>query len=250
LLLGHFWSLCVEEQFYLVWPWVVLWVRDRRKLVSICLFFVVLCPIARVIAESVMPGFMVNQDVIFRWTAFRVDALLLGALIALVHNDATAARLHRFARTGFAILGGLALCRYAVWTFAPAVLSSSPKWRNTWGLSFVDLLSACVIIMALRPRSAASLVFTSDPLRRIGKISYGAYVFHDIFHMQFLWLAIRWGAASTDPASASSNAAVALAALVVTLLLASCSYRWYESIFLRWKQRWTRPVRMPALNQD
>ncbi|MGA8743994.1 MAG: hypothetical protein WB561_22565, partial [Terracidiphilus sp.] len=43
LFLGHFWSLCVEEQFYLVWPWIVFWIRDRRKLLWICAATVPVC---------------------------------------------------------------------------------------------------------------------------------------------------------------------------------------------------------------
>jgi peptidoglycan/LPS O-acetylase OafA/YrhL len=240
LLLGHFWTLCMEEQFYLIWPWVVLWVRDRQKLVSICLFFIAACPVARAVAFSHMPQFMLDQDVVTRWTPFRIDALLLGSLIALVRNEATARRMYLVARAGFVLLGAMALGRYIIWTFAPHFLSTASQWRETWGLSFVDILSACLIVMALEQRSAAYLVFSTDALRRIGKISYGAYVFHDIFHLQILWLVMRYGGSSLNQGSSFDNPIVAVIALLATLVLASCSYRWYESIFLRFKDRWTQ----------
>ena len=52
--LGHFWTLCVEEQFYLVWPWVVFAVRDRRKLINICVTCIIVVPFARSFAEATL----------------------------------------------------------------------------------------------------------------------------------------------------------------------------------------------------
>jgi peptidoglycan/LPS O-acetylase OafA/YrhL len=56
LRLGHFWTLCVEEQFYLLWPWVVFTVRDRRKVMAICLACIVVVPIARILAVAQHAG--------------------------------------------------------------------------------------------------------------------------------------------------------------------------------------------------
>ena len=83
--MGHFWSLCVEEQFYLVWPWVVFAVRDRRRLMACCIAAVVVTPIARVaIAAVAPPFFMVPLVGTVVLTPLRADALLLGGLIALL----------------------------------------------------------------------------------------------------------------------------------------------------------------------
>jgi peptidoglycan/LPS O-acetylase OafA/YrhL len=83
---GHFWSLCVEEQFYLIWPWVVFWLRDRRKLFYVCLSCVLICPIMRLVGNHLLPQFMLQQEVLYRWTPFRVDALLLGGLSCLGYH--------------------------------------------------------------------------------------------------------------------------------------------------------------------
>src|SRR4029077_19690247 len=60
LYLGHFWSLCVEEQFYLIWPWIVFRVRSMRTLLWICAATVVIVPLARVVTSHFAPSWMID----------------------------------------------------------------------------------------------------------------------------------------------------------------------------------------------
>ena len=237
LFFGHFWSLCVEEQFYLIWPWVVFRVRDRKKLLSICLACVVICPIMRLVGNHSLPQFMLDQEALYRWTPFRVDALLLGGLVALVRRGPSPRRLLIGARAGFAVL----LSVFVLWlALKPAALPGTvadmyPAWHFTRGLLFVDLLSACLIVMALESGSVVYRIFSVRPLRWLGRISYGAYVFHDIPHYLLYRLILHYHV--WDPRDA-----IALAGFACTLLLSWASFRWYETPFIRLKERWTRPA--------
>ena len=98
---GHFWSLCVEEQFYLIWPWVVFLVRDRKRLIQVCLACVLICPLMRLVGNHMLLEAGLDREVLYRWTPFRVDALLLGGLVALVRRGPSASRLLMAARVGF-----------------------------------------------------------------------------------------------------------------------------------------------------
>jgi peptidoglycan/LPS O-acetylase OafA/YrhL len=86
--------------------------------------------------------------------------------------------------------------------------------------------------MALEPGSVTYRIFNLRPLRWLGRISYGAYVFHDIFHLQ-IEAVVRYffGGAKYETAAL---------ALVFTLVLSWASFRWYETPFIRLKERWTR----------
>jgi peptidoglycan/LPS O-acetylase OafA/YrhL len=98
LQLGHFWTLCIEEQFYLLWPWVVFTIRDRRKLIAICITCIVLVPVARTLAMQYLPQPLVSGYVVLHATPFRFDTLLVGALIALLYRGAHRDRMQWFAR--------------------------------------------------------------------------------------------------------------------------------------------------------
>lgn len=75
---GHLWSLAVEEQFYLVWPWLV-WRCPPRKLAWLCVIFVLAGPIVR--AGMLVTG---SEPVaVYFNTLARSDSLLSGALIAI-----------------------------------------------------------------------------------------------------------------------------------------------------------------------
>jgi hypothetical protein len=61
--LGHFWSLCVEEQSYLVWPWLVFWIRDRSKLAWVCAATLLLCPAMRLAGQHFLPQWLPRKGI-------------------------------------------------------------------------------------------------------------------------------------------------------------------------------------------
>jgi peptidoglycan/LPS O-acetylase OafA/YrhL len=180
---GHFWSLCVEEQFYLLWPLVVWFVRDRIRLIwtaagisllalALRLLMVVLCapPLA--------------EDWIVRTLPFRMDALLIGALLALLLRGPAA---DRWQRSGKWFLLASSAAVLAIFMFSPEY--DSP-WLLSIGLTLTALASAGLICSTLRPGSPAFRTFYRKPLRVLGKYSYGFYVYHLLFRGAWIQLFI------------------------------------------------------------
>jgi peptidoglycan/LPS O-acetylase OafA/YrhL len=243
LFFGHFWSLCVEEQFYLVWPWVVFRVRSRRALLWICGLAVVVVPITRLIAHSMAPEWMIRGELLYRATPFQLDSLLLGGLVALLWRGQYRAQLLSAARVV------TAACFLATVVYLSLTIHASgdpnwhngyhyPVWMHTWGMTFVDFFSAALIVCCLQRSGWLSKVFGIYPLRWIGRISYGAYVFHDVFHD--LYTHILVGVGHHHPFLARHvNELVLPFALGGTLLISWLSFRFFETPFLNLKERWT-----------
>jgi len=237
--LGHLWSLCVEEQFYLVWPWVVFGAAAaggtsaRRRLIAVCAVGLVALPLLRVLAGHILPSAVIDNAALITVTPLPFDALLLGALIALVRRGPGAFRTLPLARIGFALLSTV----FVLWVVRhPAARHAAPPYPYphgtfTWGLSFIDVFAGCVIVMALERGSLTCRLFSLRPLRRLGRISYGAYVFHDIFHGLLARVFQHFTGHSVLPAAAAGMAS--------TVFLAWASYRWLEGPFIRLKDRWT-----------
>jgi len=233
LYLGHFWSLCVEEQFYLVWPWVVFWIKDRKRLLYLCLAVVLLTPIARVIGNDRLPEFMLDGEVLYRATFFRADSLLLGGMIALILRGGYGQALYKTARIVFALCAATVVVWLALNPYARTLrLTDYPDWKFTWGLSFIDIFAAALIVLAIQPSSWINRLFSPAPLRWIGRVSYGAYVLHDIPH------ALYNKAVKHLPGNHRIDAS--MLGLLCTLLLAWLSFHFLESPFIRLKERWTR----------
>ena len=78
--LDHFWTLAVEEQFYLVWPLVVFLLRDRRHILLACWLGIAMAFVLRLMV------LIYGQDVsmVRIGTVFRMDSLLAGAALALL----------------------------------------------------------------------------------------------------------------------------------------------------------------------
>lgn len=240
--LPHFWSLSVEEQFYLVWPLLVLGLKRPVRIAWACVVIAIVSDACRgVFYQQGVP-----PDAIYSWTITRVDALALGGLAAaaLRHPPATAwLKQHRRAATQ----GMLAL--FVVSALVTHNFPRSTLLGMVLGYSVLALTCAGIILAAnrldvlARQPSAASHTrpfwyrgLTWGPLRSIGKYSYGMYVFHKPLHENFSRIVLnKLGVQAAGHLLVATLHLVALTA--ITYALAWLSYHLYEVHFLRLKRR-------------
>ena len=88
---GHFWSLAVEEQFYLVWPLVFRFTPRRGRLVG-CLLLLILAPLLRTLAYLYEPGIYAAMQLSLLFVG---DAIAIGCLVALLSNELDESRIVR-----------------------------------------------------------------------------------------------------------------------------------------------------------
>jgi peptidoglycan/LPS O-acetylase OafA/YrhL len=176
----HYWSLAIEEQFYLVFPLLVAWAlaAGRQHRSAPRRFLTVVLSAGAVISFLEPVVFSMGTDRTYYGTDTRAGELLVGALLALVlarpHVRATLAR--RFVpRTVVAVAGTVALaaCAYA-WV---TVDRSDPILRHG-GLALYAVLSALTICAAALPAGPVARLASVRPLRWLGQVSYAVYLFH------------------------------------------------------------------------
>ena len=221
---GHLWSLAVEEQFYLVWPLIVFWVRDRRRLMWVALGLALMAPICRM----AMLSHGATYEATYKMTICRCDSLLSGAWLALAVRGPKKESILRFAAPAFwlTVLGCLVI----------AVREGNFHWQdsyaiNTIGYSLLAICGTSLIAMTLNQGSLTTSMMKSSVLRWLGKYSYGIYVFHMMLgaiYSKFLYSHIH--------SHIALHLAVPVCNLLITLPLAWLSFRFYEQPFLRMKR--------------
>ena len=220
------WSLAVEEQFYFVWPIVILLVSEKNlyRLAVGALFFT---PLLRFFCTPLFQ----DQFAIYMLTPFRADLLCAGAALAILWKNRTQ-RFEHLCRTrawmGFlAGFGVLAISQ--LW---PAMrLSSNTRVANTFVYSLSVLGSVSLLAWTLADRGWLRGFLSTRPMRFIGQISYTMYLIHliPIFLLQQHHI--------------TSGIPVALIALPITLAYATLSWFLMEKPLITFAAR-----KRPALN--
>jgi peptidoglycan/LPS O-acetylase OafA/YrhL len=236
LLFGHFWSLAVEEQFYLVWPLIVFLVRDRVRLIQLCFMVCGLCLLGRILCAVYVPQRYLNAELLYRVTPLRADALLLGGALALMMRGPAEKKLREWMWVALWLwMGGFAIFEIGYRLlyhhfFHP---SADSMGLEMVGYTAIDLLAAIVILIVIHPKGFLFRALTLKPLRWLGQISYGFYVFHDLPRLLYSHLAQHM--VSGSPGRLELMTAVI--GFPATLAISYLSFRFFESPFLRLKEK-------------
>lgn len=243
--IDHLWSLQVEEQFYLVWPFIIYRIRSLKGLIR---FSVIACVVVLLIRIALVNGRHYEHNIYLPYspTFSCVDNLLFGScLCALLRTNLRQKVLDLAPRI-------FALC--ALVLIGAAVLNHGFEWKAsrfipTVGFSLVGIASASLIAMALRPGSTAKQFFNNQILRFFGKYSYGLYIFHyPLAHL--LNQPVRLYVDARLHEKVLGVAAGAIVVLIASILTALLSYHFFESPFLKLKKYFTYCKTAPAASHQ
>jgi len=218
--LGHFWSLAVEEQFYLMWPLLLRRLETMTQVKVLCMGVFLMSTAFRygVWAFSSQPldynGFILS----------RAGELALGGYLAMCFRDGTWSRMERIAPwvTAASLAGFVAV------GIASRTVELTTRACSTTGLFFITLFYAGFIVMAVKD-GTISRAMRIGWLRWVGSISYGIYVFHILFIPFYNWLANHLAPHAGRVEGIALRGVITWA---LTILAAWLSFRFFESPIL------------------
>ncbi len=226
---SHFWSLAIEEQFYAVWPLVVL-LTPPRRLAGVC---------AAVAGASAAARFAAGAagapaEALHRLTIFRIDALAIGGFVAAVAVDPGLRRRARSRLRGI----GLASVAVLAATLVAGRGATSPVMTGV-GYTLFAIAYAVLVFAAFDAAGSPTWLATrlrSPILRAFGKYSYGIYVFHYPVSLVAVGLA-RKASLGASPAAATGIWILSVGAgIAISYGIALVSWNLYEKRFLAWKR--------------
>jgi peptidoglycan/LPS O-acetylase OafA/YrhL len=225
---GAYWSLAVEEQFYFIWPIVVL-LLSETAISTICIVgFLCALPLRLFLSIHYFGGSFGLAQI----TSSRVDGLLLGAACAVYmfkHKRPVPMR--------WIVLSGSIGSIIVAWIaiFHNSELVDTGSWILTLGITGFALLSGTVVAVSQHYIPLIQRILTLRWLRLAGKYSYGIYVYHLLIFLpvrKFLWdhtgLAATW--------NLPEKILALLLLFAVVFFIAKLSYDLIETRFLRLKK--------------
>ena len=230
--LSHFWSLAVEEQFYLFWPLLMIFLPNRFILPAI-LSSIVLAPLFEIGMNSFFPAHPANVSASVL-TPSCMDALGIGALLA--YGVRKKIPMKRWSQ----ILLLLGLAGYALWGFSNSL---APLGR----MAEDCILGWLVYSAAEGFRGPFGWLLESVPMNYLGKISYGLYIFHNFAGSMCTHLILLLG----NPAWLQKLYAIPgfkiLTFAGLTVGLASYSWHRFEKPINDLKRKFPYPGRVQSL---
>ena len=234
-IVGHTWSLAVEEQFYLVWPFLVYFL-SKRQLAWTCVILIIASPLARwAILQDGGNVYLANVTL-----PSCLDMMAYGALLALLRTSKIGSKV---VYTMFAV--GCALTAYAIFVLGLDAFWEPRKWINSAFYLFTALafiFGTAIWYVAVKPNANLVRALTIQPLLFTGKISYGLYLWHAIAFLTIEKLAAKLQVLTLPLVTPAIS-------LIVAYLVSIISFYFFEIHFLRLKDSWVEKTRLAKLQR-
>ena len=171
----HTWTLAIEEQFYLLWPLIVLGLLKLRRSIRALAILSFIGAVGSALEMAILYHAGTDPSRLYYGTDTRAQDLLIGATLAFVLGNREPAR--RSSRRSVAgVIGALGIIGFA-FEWSRLTFSSGFPYRG--GYFLADSLTAVVIFGVVQaPTSLLARVLGMRPLAYIGKISYALYLWH------------------------------------------------------------------------
>lgn len=222
-MLGHTWSLAVEEQFYLLWP-VLVYFLSRRLLIIACVVLILAAPAARwAILETTSNPFM-SIVTLPSW----LDTMAYGALLAILRTSNSNRAVPRMM-----FIAGSALVGYAIYDLGLEAFWRTQDWTKSafylpTGLAF--FFGYIIWKVTDQANKTFTRLFSNRPLMFTGRISYGLYIWHYPAILTIERLASKFHILSISPV-------FQVLSLIVSYIIAILSYKLFELRFLKLKDK-------------
>jgi peptidoglycan/LPS O-acetylase OafA/YrhL len=174
-ILGHCWSLTLEEQFYLLWPACITFFSPRTNL-KIASAIILLSPVSRVVTYFAWPSMRYHMAMMLHT---HLDTIMTGALLALAIDLKLWEKARRLALHPIAPIAALV---FLTCVDTPAELRWRGMYLMTVGFSLENVAIAVILLYAVfRHESFLGKFLNLAPVRHFGVISYGLYLWQQLF---------------------------------------------------------------------
>lgn len=253
---GHLWSLAIEEQFYLIFPFVVYF-ASLKNLKRIIIALLVICPLIRLWAT--IYGIHLFSDkywlgeFIYSNTFCQADALATGAALAVFNfrlkkpylffliTGATwltigVIQLYFLRQAGYFLVEGKSLGYNfpAFWFMQPTshfLINIRPFYIYT----LINLLAVSLILPAVVGKPLFSRFFSSRFMDYLGRISYGIYVYHNPLIAALLILLSSFGLTNLFHQNSLFQVICFISYFIVLITISHLSFQYFEKKFLKFK---------------